>query len=484
MRPGYNYQFYQSRFREKQRQLDTMYSDVDVIPFVGIGGFDSDMTHFTAVGYDQLAHNLFRRLRQDFYSITDSVGMRPPSIRKAFYTTSANTSIGMTFKYSNPNSIPSDSLSNNIKNSFYLDNVRMSTATSLTLSTNKDTMYLNLPSSSSASYIQYLPAISLTSDTSLGQVYNGPFIRNSKGVAMLTFDSIRIEASTIPDTSNWVTETKDYLTRLYAAGSFCMDVSRKWLLDSTIVKLKNSGIWDRMDAIYFLANCDTLTAHRNLKSSSYTIERRKTGANHLTFTTDRGYYNSASDSGYLLPGITPSTLSNFSRDSGTVIAYNHKEYTVANNSSLTSTMFGTTDSTGTFSWLSGMPFCGMNNSSVRRAVCYFNSSSSGGFNQPVVTVSDGLFQWTRRSASVLRTYQNGSSIDSSTVNSTNSLNRPLWIFGMNATAYGIAAPQYIYKGGMTFFAIGNKLNTAQASDLFTNIVEPWMLRVGASYTTN
>ncbi|MEZ4690318.1 MAG: sialate O-acetylesterase [Ignavibacteria bacterium] len=170
-----SYQNRQSVFREVQRQLQTTYHDtVQVIPTVGIGNRADDNCHYKASGYDQLAHNLFRRLRQDFYSITDSVDMRPPNIVKAFYSSFDKKQIGMIFSGSKPGSIPADSLNRNIKNYFYLNNVRTSTASSLSLSLSKDTLTLTMPESQNASYLKYLPNQDSTN------IYNGPFIRNSK----------------------------------------------------------------------------------------------------------------------------------------------------------------------------------------------------------------------------------------------------------------------------------------------------------------
>ena len=181
------YQNRQSMFREVQRQLQNTYHDtVQVIPTVGIGNRETDYCHYKASGYDQLAHNLFRRLRQEFYSISDSVDMRPPNIVKAFYASFDNKKIGMIFGGSKPGTIPVDSLSRNIKNYFYLNDERTSNAVSLTLSLLKDTLILTMPESQSASYINYLP-----NQDSLS-IYNGPFIRNSKGIGMLTFDSVFI----------------------------------------------------------------------------------------------------------------------------------------------------------------------------------------------------------------------------------------------------------------------------------------------------
>lgn len=180
---------YAQELREIQRQLEFTYSNVQVVSSLGIGYYQN--CHYAYQGYKQLSEIIFKNFQADFYpsTISNTDNIRPPSIKEAFYTNSNNTQIGITFHNSNPTSIPSDTLGINVKKYFYLDKVRTATTvSSLSLSSNKDTLYINLYSSSSATKLAYIPDY----QNEYGSVYNGAFIRNNRGLAMLSFDDVFI----------------------------------------------------------------------------------------------------------------------------------------------------------------------------------------------------------------------------------------------------------------------------------------------------
>lgn len=92
-------------------------------------------------------------------------------------------------------------------------------------------------------------------------------------------------------------ETQAYLARMPVKPSD----ARTLVIDRFIQRLKDGGIWGKLDAIYLLAAHDAATARLNLKGSNYTL----TANGGLTFTADRGYTGNGTN-GWLGTGFRPS----------------------------------------------------------------------------------------------------------------------------------------------------------------------------------
>lgn len=185
---------YAQELREVQRQLQYSYSDVQLISTNGIGGYTN--CHYSMKGYIQLAQVMFKNFAVSFYPSTnpgrvDTTNSRPPNIRKAFFTNPSRTQIGISFDQSKPAMIPADSLGNSVRQYFYVNKTRLTkgNVSSVTLSADKDTMFINLTSAASGSKLSYLPDYIDSS----GKIYNGPWIRNARGLAMLSFDNVNID---------------------------------------------------------------------------------------------------------------------------------------------------------------------------------------------------------------------------------------------------------------------------------------------------
>lgn len=290
--------------RETQRTLQNTYSKVQLVSSNGIGSYNN--CHYFYQGYQQLALVLFKNMGQLYYGATDTANCRPPSIRRAFYTSSAKTKIGMVFNNSAPGSIPADSLGKNIKNYFYLNKTRTANNTVSSITLSNDTLFLNLSAASTSSRLSYIP----NNTDSAGTIYNGPWIRNARGLGVLSFNNVLI----------FEPESEALFTRTVTTT---ITPAREVLMDSLVKRLKTNNVWTG-DALYIYANLDTGLA--NLNWLSGTVDSFRCIQNGtINFTADRGYLSDGV-SGYLNTQYRPVYGSTFLKLSGAVAVYSHDDF--------------------------------------------------------------------------------------------------------------------------------------------------------------
>lgn len=444
--------------REAQRTLPLTHAKVQILSTAGIPGYvstaPSSYCHYEYTGYQWMATMVYRNVAQHFYNSSDTVECRPPNIRRAFYTNAAKTQIGLLFDNSNPVAAPADTsiislvlpVTRSIKHSLYF-NGSSDTISSMTLSS--DTILLNLTSAGTASRISYVPPTNYSGDI---YTYAGPWIRNSKGIGALTFHNILI----------YEYESTNLFERMATISS-----TRKILVDSLFKRLRANNVLEG-DALYIFANSDTGAANLNwLTGRTDTYRALRNGT--LTFTADKGYTGNGID-GYLNTQIIPSTLTYYQLDSGSVGVYSYNNIL---STSLNSRPFGVR-TTGSNSYL-GMVlrsdysspdkfFINMNEAVTRLDVQNSNSA--------------GLFIASRNSSTDVVVYKNGSSLYTSTVQTSAALSTiPIFICAYNQET----VPSYFWSGRIAMFKIGGKMSNTQLAN-FTTDIEWYMTTVGASYT--
>lgn len=195
VRPGCSSGEELDQLREKQRQLGALYPNLELFSTSGISNHFG--CHYGLNGYQELANYLIKNVSRKFYGSTDTVNILPPNIRAAFYNT-AHDKIKLLFSGSNVTSWPADTVYGDVtvvnhamKDYFYLNGVS-GNVTGGTIS--GDTLILNLAAPSFATKLSYLPA---SRDHTDQQVYEGPFIRNSRRIGALTFYEFPIADSMI-----------------------------------------------------------------------------------------------------------------------------------------------------------------------------------------------------------------------------------------------------------------------------------------------
>lgn len=446
---------YAKELRETQRTLQETYHDsVRVVSTVGLGYYSNAPVtpdcHFGYLGYVQLAQILFKNLGQLYYGATDTADIRPPTIRRAFFTSTAKTKIGMVFNNSNPGSIPADSNGLSIKNWFALNGARTSSGVdSLTLSTGKDTMYLWLSSATAATRLGYIPAQYSTGSN----IYNGPWIRNARGLGVLTFNDVRI----------YEYESVALFTRMAT-----ITPAREILADSLIKRLKTHNVWTG-DALYIYANLDTGLANVNwLSGATDSFRCIRNGG--ITFTTDKGY-TSDGVTGYLNTQYRPGVSGvNYTLTAGAVSVYSHDNVLVTGLESA----FGVNIPGSYLGMILRTSFGGPN-------LFYTNVSDFSAFGY-TNTSSAGLFISNRTDSLTVVAYKNYNGITGiiGTHTPQPAVARPtkeIYVCGYNSNG---TAANFI-TSRIAMFRVGGKFTNAQASD-FTQDIEWYMTQVGASFT--
>gem|GEM_PF-2848951 len=451
--------------REVQRQLPVTYSDVQLISTMGVPGYvsgaPSSFCHYEYTGYQWLANAIYPTLVGQYYGgVTDTSDSRPPNLTKAFYKSTSKDTICLVFGSSNLAGIPADSLSRSIKKYFFLNGVAGYTSGIFgtpTLSSGGDTLYLALNSASTASRISYIPP---KWDSTGATVYAGPTFRNPKGIGALTFNNVVIfEAESIA-----------FFNRIATAGSPGLSVARQVLCDSLIKRGKTNG-WYTGDVLHIYANSDTVASLTNWLGSNHNGSRR--GKALASFTADRGFTFSKTDSGYIYTGIIPDMLTYFKQDSGSIATYRYTNSIDTFGTANDHRLFGASTFGGSYlgilpkSYFSGAFRFLTNVNDVNTALTVSNP------------VAFGVMMSVRRSADTVKGYEEGIEIYSKTNQS------PTFANGFNDVVVGAynedGTIRFFLNGRATMFYIGNKHSAARVSS-FNADIEWYLLQVGASYT--
>ncbi len=175
---------YQENLRDVQRRFPDGYPDLEIMSTVGIPGHDG--CHYNYEGYNRMAGQLFGQIARDLYGSADTVDINPPTIARAFFTSAAADEIALVFSRSSELRWPADTLGRSMANYFYLDNLFGAV---LSGSASHDTIYLRLAAPSDAQTITYLPNVYANNTTT---VYEGPWIRNGRGIGALSFAGVPI----------------------------------------------------------------------------------------------------------------------------------------------------------------------------------------------------------------------------------------------------------------------------------------------------
>ena len=189
--------------RENQRILALGDVDTEIMSANDIGGFDTDLTHFTADGYDIIGDRIFGQIKRDFYTASDTTELNSPNIIQAYFTNTEKTELVL--KFNNTANIiwQTDSTINGVtrylKDYFYFHN-SSSIDTSIIASVQPigNLLKLLLSNPSSADSVTYLPNSYYNQTTML---YEGPWLKNSNGIPALSFYKFPIDSIFVIDTT-------------------------------------------------------------------------------------------------------------------------------------------------------------------------------------------------------------------------------------------------------------------------------------------
>jgi len=176
----------QSRLREIQRTLpDSLQApDLSVMSTAGLPGHDG--LHYSLEGYIAMAEWIYNLIRVDFYGSAETLEIHPPNIKKVKYYHQKHE-IALTFENTESLVWPDDLGNYALKDYFYFDDDYGVIESGRT---NEDSVILKLNGPNFFDHVTYLPNGMYNTVQS---AYNGPWLKNSRGIGALSFHKIAVE---------------------------------------------------------------------------------------------------------------------------------------------------------------------------------------------------------------------------------------------------------------------------------------------------
>lgn len=180
--------------RDFQRRTKYLYKNVETIATVGTPGYGG--IHYSGVAHRQLGTEQYRQIARDLYGSTDTLQINSPDIKKVFYN-ARKDSVTLVFdeqmnmvwtKDTTFYSWATGAVQSHLeqKDFFYLDK-QSGWVTGGSHNGNRVVLSLKQPASAKA--LRYLPAYFSTVGS---PYYDGPTLRNTRGMRAFSFDGVPI----------------------------------------------------------------------------------------------------------------------------------------------------------------------------------------------------------------------------------------------------------------------------------------------------
>ena len=260
----------------------------------------------------------------------------------------------------------------------------------------------------------------------------------------VTYSTSSSGSSVCPNTSTFslaVTSPVDsdasaFFSRVTTAGG-SLSTTEEQAVNTLVTDLKSANIWSKMSAIYPLVGASAAACAQNLKSSSYTGTFDGAWTYASTGVTGNGENN------WMNTGLLPST--ELSLNSTHLSVYSRTDTpTVTGDVDM-----GVNDTAFTLIEIWGGKFYSL-----------INQNATG--SNVSVSTSLGHFIGSRISSSEVKGFRNGSTILTSSTNSTNLATANIALAAMGAAGYS-SAREY------AFASIGEGLTDAEVSDFYTAV---------------
>lgn len=183
--------------RDFQRRSEYLFKNLETMATVGTRDYDG--IHYAPRGHQQMAYEQFRQIARDFYGAKDTLQINSPDIKKAYYNLRKDSITmvfdeGMQMVYKADTSTYSFATGEllkrrELKEFFYLDEKAGSVISG---SANGNRIVLSLKQPSSAKRLRYLPAYFSDAKSAF---YDGPTLRNVRGMRAFSFDGVPIAES-------------------------------------------------------------------------------------------------------------------------------------------------------------------------------------------------------------------------------------------------------------------------------------------------
>ncbi len=164
--------------REVQRTLPRLYSNMDIMPTLGIR--PAGPCRYPPAGWAEFAHLMQPLIERDFYGEAPAASITAPDLMRAWYTCEAKDAVALQFDQP---VVWTDSLTGQ----FYLDGIGGRVASG---AVSGNVVTLKLKEASAAKKITYLKEMHWSQDT---------LIWGANGVAALTFCEVPLEPAVGPE---------------------------------------------------------------------------------------------------------------------------------------------------------------------------------------------------------------------------------------------------------------------------------------------
>lgn len=185
-----------AELREVQRNIPSSHPDIDIMSTNALGGhsYQGDFCHYYPAGYNQMASWIRPLLERDLYGSADTVGIRAPDIKSAYYTSIVRNQIALEFtqELSWGTGLTTQNWFHGITSAFLVDSLA-GEIKSISADPANHRILLNLNRRFTATRVSYTPELYYP-DTNI--TYEGPWFVNAKGIGALSFHQFPV---TVPD---------------------------------------------------------------------------------------------------------------------------------------------------------------------------------------------------------------------------------------------------------------------------------------------
>ncbi len=211
-----------AELRDFQRQIKKNYAKTEIIATIGNSGYDG--THYSLMGYQKIASEVFKIVSRDFYGATDTLQILSPNVQKAYYANLAKDEITILFEDSQKLTWTADSTYNQdngtSKKYFLKDYVYLNNATDKVLSGRAENNKIIVKTSgfNGNQSLTYLPAY-FPINYAIDQrgIFGGPFLKNQRGMSAFSFDKLAIADPISPPTLSAKVQTATSVQLSWAA---------------------------------------------------------------------------------------------------------------------------------------------------------------------------------------------------------------------------------------------------------------------------
>lgn len=251
--------------RDFQRRTRSVFKNVESIATVGTNDYDG--IHYGAIGHQQIAFEQFRQIARDFYGSKDTLQINSPDVKKVFYNTRKD-SITLVFDEDMQMVWKNDTTFYDFSNGavlavrqqkdyFYLDG-QAGFVTGGAASKNR--VMLSLKQPATAKTLRYLPAY--FSDA-VSAFYNGPTLKNTRGMRAFSFDGVAIADAIAPVTLaakpvtekqiqlNWTASANSQNQMLERADGTPTNFKQIALLNGTVSTYLDDNLPDPLGTYYY-----------------------------------------------------------------------------------------------------------------------------------------------------------------------------------------------------------------------------------------